>query len=386
MRWLEVLAVGVYALEQTGSAFVVAAMLFARTLPMVLLGAFTGALADRLERRRLLASGLLVLTLTATVLASLAFSGTLALWQVALGALINGVVWTMEHPVRRALIGDVVGPAGLGAAISLDSATYNGTRMAGPLIGGAVYAVLGLAGAYGLGLAAYGFALWLLRGVSPAPRRAAPGSASLLRSLAEGLRYVRGQDLLAGVMVVTVVANLFGFSYAAMVPVLGERVLGLDAPGIGLLVSMEGLGASLGAVALAFLIRPGGYARVFTLGGGLFLFMVLVFARTTTLPMAMAALFLAGLGLAGFGAMQSTILLSASEPALRSRVMGVLVVCIGAGPPGVLLVGFLAERLGAVTALSLTSCTGLAALIVLVALRPGLLRALPPGAPREGAH
>jgi MFS family permease len=382
MRWLEVLAVGVYALEQTGSAFIVAAMLFARTLPMALLGAFMGALADRVERRRLFAFGMAVLTLTAGVLSALAMSGALTLWHVALGAMVNGVMWTMEHPVRRALIGDLVGPEGLGTAISLDSATFNGTRMAGPLAGGTVYALLGLPGAYAVGLAAYGFALWLVLGVAPAAQRPAPAGEGFLRSLVEGLRYVRGQGLLAGVMAVTVVANLFGFSYAAMVPVLGEGVLSLDAPGIGLLVSMEGLGASLGAVALAFVIRPGGYARVFTLGGGLFLVMVLVFARASTLPVAMTALFLAGVGLAGFGAMQSTILLTASDPGLRSRVMGVLVVCIGAGPPGVLLVGFLAERLGVATALTLTSCAGITALLVLVVLRPGLLRALPAGAPR----
>ncbi len=385
LRWLEVLAVGLYTLEHTGSALLVAGMLFARTLPMVLLGAFIGALADRVERRRLFAGGMLVLTLTAATLAALAFAGVLALWQVALGAMVNGVMWTMEHPVRRALIGEVVGAERMGSAISLDSATFNGTRMAGPLAGGALYAAFGLPGAYAAGVLAYAFALWLVRGVAPVAVRPAPARDGFLRSLAEGVRYVRAQGLLAGVMAVTVIANLFGFSYAAMVPVLGERVLGLDAPGIGVLMSMEGLGASLGAVGLAFVIRPGGYVRVFTLGGALFLLMVLVFARTTALPVAMAALFLAGVGLAGFGAMQSTILLSGSDPALRSRVMGVLVVCIGAGPPGVLLVGLLAQWLGAATALSVTSGSGLACLALLVALRPALLaRGVAPAAARGG--
>jgi MFS family permease len=349
-------------------------MLFARTLPMVLLGAFMGTLADRVQRRRLLAAGIGLMAVSAATLCALAFSGALELWHVAAGAIVNGSVWTMEHPVRRALIGDLVGGDTMGAAISLDSATFNATRMLGPIAGGAVFAAFGLPGAYLVGAFAYGAALWLVLGlppVAPHPGRAPQG---FWPSLGDGLGYVRARPVLAGVMAATVVANLFGFSYAAMVPVLGERVLALDAPGIGLLMAMEGLGASLGAVILAFVIRPAGYARVFTLGALVFLLMVLAFARSSTPLFAMLALFVAGLGLAGFSSMQSTILLSASEPELRSRVMGVLVVCIGAGPPGVLLLGWLAESLGAATALAITSSCGVLAVLALCVIRPELVR------------
>ncbi len=382
LRWLEVLAVALYTLEQTRSALLVALMLFLRTLPMVVLGALMGALADRVDRRHLLAAGIAAMTVTAGTLAALAAAGAVALWQVALGALVNGVVWTMEHPVRRALIGDAVGPAGMAAAISLDSATFNGTRMLGPLAGGAVYAAFGLPGAYAAGVVAYAVALILVRGIGPVAQRPVSATRGFWHSLRDGLRYVAGQRMLAAVMVVTVVANLFGFSYAAMVPVVGERVLALDAPGIGLLMSMEGLGATLCALCLAFLLRPPAYARVFTGGAALFLAMVLVFSRTGSVPGAMVAMFLAGVGIAGFGAMQSTILLASSDPALRSRVMGALVVCIGAGPVGVLLVGWLAERVSAALALTLTAGTGLLALAVLCLRVPELLRRFaPPGPP-----
>jgi predicted MFS family arabinose efflux permease len=348
---------------------------------MVLLGALTGALADRMDRRRLLALGMGATTLTAAVLCVLASGGALALWQVALGAFVNGCVWTMEHPVRRAIIGDVVGSGETGAAISLDSATFNATRMVGPLAGGAVYAALGLPGAYGLGVVFYAAALVLVLGITPVPRRASSRGEGFWPSLRQGLRYVASRDILAGVMLVTVIANLFGFSYAAMVPVVGERVLGLDAPGIGVLMSMEGLGASLGALALAFVIRPAAYVRVFTGGAVLFLLMVFVFAWSGALAPAMVALFLSGVGLAGFGAMQSTILLSASHSALRSRVMGVLVVCIGAGPLGVLLVGWLAERMGAAAALMATSGSGLLCLLILCLLNRQLTDRLAPPEP-----
>ena len=107
----------------------------------------------------------------------------------------------------------------------------------------------------------------------------------------------------------------------------------------------------------------------------LFLVMVIIFAHSASVASAMAALFCAGLSLAGFGAMQTTILLSSTRTALRSRVMGVLVVCIGAGPLGVLIVGAMAEHLGAVTALTVSSGAGLLAMLGVCWLRPALLRA-----------
>lgn len=106
----------------------------------------------------------------------------------------------------------------------------------------------------------------------------------------------------------------------------------------------------------------------------MFFVMILLLSVTQSMPIAMATLFIAGLGLAGFGTMQSTILLRASARELRSRVMGVLAVCIGTGPLGVLIVGWLAQRFGASLALSMTSSFGLLCLVLLCVMRPRLVR------------
>lgn len=375
MRWFEILSVGVYTLEQTHSALLVALMLFARTVPLFLVGSFIGVVAERLDRRKMLFVGMLGAATTATVLAVLSFLEVLALWHVAVGASINGVLWTMEHPVRRALLSDAVGRESVAQAISLDAASTNGTRMLGPMAGGLLYAVLGLQGAYVIGAVAYSIAAILVYSVVPvvATRRAA--SEGFWRSLSLGIRYVSSHEVLSAVMVLTIVANTFGFSYIAMVPVLGERILNLDAPGIGLLMFTEGLGATLGALMLAFVIRPRAYTQVFTFGAIVFLTMVLILSRAESMLLAMATLFVAGFGLAGFASMQSTILLAGSERELRSRVMGVLAVCIGTGPLGILLVGWLAERFGAPLALSMTSTCGLFMTLVLCIRRPRLVRA-----------
>ena len=111
LRWLELLAVSVFVLEATGSPFLVALLTFLRMAPMLLCGIPAGALADRYDRRRLLIIGLVVLALISAVLALLARSGRLAIWQIALGTLLSGVFWSAEFPVRRTMLGEIAGAA-----------------------------------------------------------------------------------------------------------------------------------------------------------------------------------------------------------------------------------------------------------------------------------
>ena len=118
MRWLEILAVGVYTLEVTGSAFTVALMYFARTVPTLFGGPICGALAERLNRKHMYAIGVSVMLLVSVALAVLAWTGALQLWHVATGAVLSGVVWSMEHTVRRTVARDVVPPG----APAVDSA------------------------------------------------------------------------------------------------------------------------------------------------------------------------------------------------------------------------------------------------------------------------
>jgi MFS family permease len=136
LRWLELLAISLFVLEQTGSPFLVALLTVLRMAPMLLFGILAGALADRYDRRRLLIAALVVLALASAVLAVLAASGRITLWQIALGTFLGGMFWSTEFPVRRTLLGEIAGPARLSRAMALESATGNATRMVGPVLGG----------------------------------------------------------------------------------------------------------------------------------------------------------------------------------------------------------------------------------------------------------
>ena len=153
VRWLETVVVGVFVYRHTGSPFIVAAVTMLRLLPMGLLGAFLGAWADRADRRLTLIVMIALMLSASLSLALLAWIGTLAVWHVALASLINGIGWATDNPVRRALIGEVIGSGQMATAMSLDVGANNASRMVGPTIGGLMLASLGMASVFGLSVA-----------------------------------------------------------------------------------------------------------------------------------------------------------------------------------------------------------------------------------------
>src|SRR5436305_2944462 len=159
VRWLEMLVVGVFVYQHTGSAFDVALMTMLRMLPMALFGAFIGAFAERIERRTALVAVVLVMLTSSVCLAVLAYAGSLAVWHLAVVSFVNGIAWAADNPVRRVMIGEVVGAPQMSAAMSIDVGANNASRMLGPTIGGLLLAGIGISGAFTVSALCYVIAL-----------------------------------------------------------------------------------------------------------------------------------------------------------------------------------------------------------------------------------
>lgn len=374
MRWLEMLAVGVWVFAETGSATLTGLMTMLRMAPMALFGSVTGVIADRLDRKLLLVGSLALMALTAGALALSAWAGTLTLWQVGLGAFLSGLGWSTDFPVRRTILGETVGTTRLGAAMSMDSASNNATRMVGPIAGGGLYATIGMHGIYTVSATIFAISVLLAVLVVYRPAAREPRPFALFAEIRDGFAYLRRSRALVGHLGITVIVNLFAFPYAAMIPVVGKETFGVDAVWIGLLLSVEGAGAFAGAMAAAFLAAPERYRRIYLLGSALFVACIFVFSLQTTYSGALMVLVVAGVGISGFASMQSAIMFAEAPPEIRSRLMGILSVCIGAGPIGVLHVGWLADWLGGSMALTVISLEGLVAMLLLVIAVPELRR------------
>ena len=363
VRWLETVAVGVVVYQRTESAFLVAMMTMLRLLPMGLFGAFLGALAERYDRRATLIAVAVLMGATSAVLTVLAFAGRLEVWHLALASFVNGCGWATDNPVRRMMMGEVVGRAHMGTAMSIDVGANNASRMVGPIVGGFLLARTGIDGAFGLSVLLYATAVIAAVAIrNRIPR--SPGSGAVLERIGEGLRIVRGDKRLIGTLVVTVIYNVFAWPFTSMIPVIGRDQLALGPEGVGILASLDGIGAFAGAVLLALWLTPRFYARAYLVGVVLYMVMLIVFASVTNPVWAGMALLLTGFGGAGFSTMQATLVYLAAPPEMRSRILGVLSVCIGTGPIGFVWLGLLADAIGAPLA---TAATGVAGLVALAA-------------------
>ncbi len=361
VRWLETIAVGVVVYQRTESAFLVSMMTMLRLLPMALFGVFLGALAERFDRARTLLVVVLMMTGTSAVLAVLDGTGQLEIWHLAFASFINGCGWCTDNPVRRVMMGEVVGREQMGAAMSLDVGAGNASRMVGPAAGGFLLAGTGLQGAFILGVLMYGTALWAILSIrSRIPRVA--GSEAVLARIAEGLALVRTDKRLIGVLVVTVIYNIFAWPFTSMIPVIGRDRLHLGPEGVGILAAMDGIGAFVGALLVGLWLTPKWYGRAYLGGVVCYLITVVIFALVQSPVLAGVALIMTGLGGAGFATMQATLVYLAAPLHMRSRILGILTVCIGTGPIGFLWLGWLADRIGSHNAVAVTGALGLLAL------------------------
>lgn len=362
VRWLETLAIAVFTYQATGSPFLVAMMLMLRLLPMGLFGAVLGAMAERIERRTAQIGVIAMMGCTSGTLALLAQTGHLAVWHLALASFINGLGWATDNPVRRVMIGEVVGSSHMGVAMSIDVGTNNASRMVGPTLGGVLFASVGLGGAFVLSVVLYATALLAVIGLHYRNAQASQDGGSVVARMREGLLLVRQDRRLVGTLVITIVYNVFGWPFTSMVPVIAHDRLHLTPEWIGILASMDGVGAFIGATVIALFIGSRFYARTYLCGVTSYLVLLTVFALVKDPYASAAALLLTGVGGAGFSIMQATLVYLAAPPEMRSRVLGVLSVCIGIGPIGFLHLGLMANAMGASWATAVTGIEGLLAL------------------------
>ncbi|MEM7078230.1 MAG: MFS transporter [Pseudomonadota bacterium] len=375
-RWLEMLVFAVFVLDVTGSPLLVASMLMLRLLPMALFGLFGGILAARFPRWQILRLGSATTAAMGLGLAALAYTETLSVWHCGAAAFISGLVWCTDFPVRRTLMGDIAGTERIGRAMSLDILAGSVTRMLGPLLGGILYQEIGLSGAFLLGAALYVVGLLALM-IIAVPETNPPSAESIVANLRTGLRLVKDNHVLQGILGITVVFNLWGFPFVSMVPVFGKEVLSLNDALTGLLTSAEGAGSLAGALLLATFSTTQQARYIYVISVLSYCAFCLLFAQSNAAWITGTLLLFVGLVSAGFGAMQSALILINSPQDYQRQMMGVLSLCIGTAPLGFLHIGMLADWLGVAMACTITALEGLLAMGLVLWWRPALLSRQP---------
>ena len=364
LRWLEILAVGVVVFNMTGSPFQVAFMIILRFLPLAIIGAFTGVIAERFNRRLFQIWSLGFMMTTSMLLTLMVFGGYLNLWIIGASVVLNGLFWTTDNPIRRTLLGEVVQPAQIGIAMSLDTVTNSTTRFLGPLVGGIFLEFAGFQGVFLVGAIFYASALGLAFLVCSVPGQQQHDRGSMFSFFTDGIRMFQTNRVLVGVLAITVIYNLWAFPFVSMIPVISKDVLGLSPLPVGLLVSAEGAGTLIGALLVLLTRSVTYYRRLYTLGLGISLGMAIVYSQMASFLPSGVFLVLEGIGAGLFAAMQAALVLLNTPPEMRSRMMGLLSVCVGLCALGFLHIGLLADWVGAQNAVLICTGEGLIALIL----------------------
>jgi len=361
MRWFEVLSAALLTLDETGSGLAVAVVTAARTLPMLLLGAFAGVMSEAVDRKRILLIGQVVAGLGSATIAVLAAFGVARPWHVGVAALLAGTVWSTEMSTRRRMVGECVAGPLVPRALALDTVTNSVTRLIGPMAAGTAYQTLGLAGAYAVSACVYLVAVILVAGLAYQQTARRIVLSQVPRDLAEAFAFARGHVIIGGVLAVTIAMNLLGFCYSALVAPIGRQVFMVSPTLTGMLAGAESFGALLGGLWLT----GGGprlSGRTLMVGGSLlFLVCVMLMPFAPSFLLACLLLVIGGFGSSAFANMQTSLIVLHAPPQLRSRLMGLLTVCIGSGPMGILLIGVLADRFGPLLAVDITATAGLLA-------------------------
>jgi MFS family permease len=364
-RWMDQVVIGWVVLQMTNSAWHVAVIGALRWLPLMLFGLMGGAIADRLDRRRLLISaqamGLVVCLGTAVLLALGIFDFAMA----ALATFLLGLQWAVDWPTRRALIPDLVGRERTINAIALEAVSMNVTRIIGPLTAGAVIAYVSPAAAFVIMSVLYVAEIVMLKRMPLAITGQQVSSGPVLRYLREGLSSMRQSQAIVGVLLISALMNVLVFPYQQLLPVFARDILALDAVGLGVLGAASGVGSLLGASLIASVGRVPRSGQLFWLGSCLMSVCVVGFALSGSFGLALVLIAVSGLAQSAFASLQSTIILGSASDQLRGRAMGALTLAIGLAPFGVLEIGAITAWLGAPLAVALNA--GVCAVLVAIA-------------------
>ena len=369
-RWMDTVVMGLLVLDLTDSAFQVALLFVFRWAPMLAFALMSGMIADRANRWAvMMVNRTLAVAATAAILV-LVVSGVVEPWHLFIASFFLGLLFVLEFPSRRSLIYDLVGSSRIVGAMSLETINSTLGRFIGPFMAGVLIEFAGFSVAYVVLMVVYmaAFVLILLVKTRGPARTSIP--QPFWRTVSRGIKYSLNNNVIRGVLIITLIMNAMAFSVESLFPVVARDHLGVGAGLTGILISAQAIGSLAAASVIASLAAVRYHGRIFCLGLTLQLLSLLFFALSPWYPLSFMMLLLAGLGAAGYSTMQSTIILISADPDMRGTALGMLGQCIGVAAVGGLAVGAVANYFSAQAAVAMSVSLGLVLLIPAVFFSP----------------
>lgn len=347
--WMTRVATGWLVYRLTGSAFLLGLVSFASQIPILLLGPFAGVWVDRLNRHRVLVVTQVLSMLESFVLAVLALMHIITVPQIIWLNLVQGAVNAFDMPARQAFLIEMVeDPEDLGNAIALNSSLVNAARLIGPSVAGLIIAAVGEGYCFLIDGISYIAVIASLLAMTIVPRLSAHKHGTVLAELREGWDYVRGFRPIWSILLLLALISLVGMPYTALMPIFAGKILGGDAHTLGFLMAGIGVGALIGAIALAARRTVLGLGRLIPITCAGFGVGLMAFSASRWFWVSMLTLVGTGYCFMQEMAASNTILQTIVEDRKRGRVMSFYAMAFqGVAPFGSLMAGAAAARIGA---------------------------------------
>ena len=361
--WMQTVAAIWVVLSLTGSGVAVGLTTALQFLPMLLIGAWGGLLADRIPKRRLLMATQTLMAIPALGLFAVTATGVVAPWMVYIAVFAMGSVNAVDNPTRQSFVIEMVGPDRVVNAVSLNSVIVQAARIVGPAFAGILIATAGVVPCFAINALTFGAMIVALWRMDSSRLHSAPPAQREPGAIRAGMRYVlRTPELLVPLGLMALVGTL-GFNFQVVLPLLAKFSFDAGAMTYAALVSAMAVGSIAGALVNGHRGRTG--PRLIAGGALAFGVAALWAALMPSLAFEVPALMLLGAAAVTFAATINSTLQLAVSPEMRGRVMALYsVVFLGSTPIGGPLTGWLAQTYDPRIALLLAAGSGLAAAVI----------------------
>jgi predicted MFS family arabinose efflux permease len=366
--WMQTVAQSWLVLQLTDSPLKLGLLGTLQFAPLLLLSLVSGAVADRVPRRRLLIATQSTMAAQAFALTGLVWTGAVEYWHVVALALVAGLATTLDQPARQSFVADLVGRDDMVNAVALNSASFNAARIVGPAVAGVLIARFGIASAFlinSVGFLGVVAVLLSLRGAGAPARR---GDTTLRQEIQEGIAHAARTPAIGLVLLLLLVVSYCVFNFTVYVPLLARNVLRLGPEGFGLLMAALGVGAVSGALTVGMVGSRQPAPRGMFAAAGIACCGLVAMSTVRHVWVAAPVLFVIGFfGIAMVASGNTAMQLSAPDE-LRGRVMSLYTLVFGGiFPISAFMVGAISERWGVSMAFRVNGLLGLA-MLALVAL------------------
>lgn len=361
--WMQMASIPWLVNRQTHSPYMVGLVNALGTLPVLLFTIFAGVFADRRSKKSILIFTQTFLLVNAALFTMFSWTGRLNVDWIIILSVMRGFLMAFDIPVRQSFFREMVNVRSLPSAIALNTGVFNAARIVGPAVAG-MFLAIDPTFCFLINAVTFVGIIAVLFTITPAAIPTS-GEKSGLASLAAGFRYAARSRGIRAVFALLATCSLFGWSYASLLPAIVEEVYRVGSHEYGFLLSACGVGAVIGAVAVARL-KNNGHLPLFLLGGwGVFIVSLAALGMATGFVAGMFVLFAIGLGLTTLHVSGNALVQSLVGDEYRGRVMGLyMFLYVGFGPFGNYFIGHMAEWLGLSLPLFINAAICLAAVLL----------------------